>query len=344
MPRKRIAAVQKRNWLRRHEEGEPQEEIATKDGVNRRTVREGIERARQERDFEAAQREQLRDALRAHQEDLLHLLKQIRLVVQVLEIAPSGLLTTRDFGLEDLEPPPERDNAFDVPFYVGGTEPTWERISADPAAFYLKRTVGGPTEVAITDEGGRLWISLREHIGGKDPLWRHVAEWRQALLADAQARASLNREIAKQAQKLFGMKMRMVPGNGPRLTPALAWFVRSWTTRRALGVANPNLKDVVKPVANRIEADYGGFTVALVDLALDGAMAEDTVKMKVLDAAKALARLIESIAARSETARAAEAYRDVETRTKRVWDDTEGYLLLHHVPGRCKLCKRLGGQ
>ena len=78
MPRRaKISAAQRREWLERYERGERQDELAKKAGVNPRTVRDRIERARLERDFELAQREQLREALRSHQKDMLDLLERI---------------------------------------------------------------------------------------------------------------------------------------------------------------------------------------------------------------------------------------------------------------------------
>ena len=99
MPRRqKISPALRRGWLKRHERGERQDAIASADKVNPRTVREQIERAGLELAFDAAQQEQLGEALRKHQEDMLDLLKRTKMGIDV----PS--LTT-DLGFEETGSP-----------------------------------------------------------------------------------------------------------------------------------------------------------------------------------------------------------------------------------------------
>ena len=97
----KIASGVRRNWLTLSEQGESTEKIAKDAGRDIRTVRDHIERSRLERDFEAAQREQLREALRAHQQDMMALLGRVRGAVHVPDLLFNDAVGL-DYGLEDL--------------------------------------------------------------------------------------------------------------------------------------------------------------------------------------------------------------------------------------------------
>ena len=108
-----ISAVQRRNWLEDHERGRPLEVIAKEAKRDQRTVKTNVERARLERDFEGAQREQLREALRCHQEDMLALLSRLRQAVHAPELAFNQVVAP-DFGLESLLNPEDLHRNLDV--------------------------------------------------------------------------------------------------------------------------------------------------------------------------------------------------------------------------------------
>lgn len=60
----------RKNWLKRHEQGESTTDIALKDQFDARTVRRHIEQAKQEREVKEARSTVLRNALEAHYKDL----------------------------------------------------------------------------------------------------------------------------------------------------------------------------------------------------------------------------------------------------------------------------------
>ena len=60
------------------------------------------------------------------------------------------------------------------------------------------------------------------------------------------------------------------------------------------------------------------------------------------EAMKGLAMLIAQLSKSKEVASLADAYQLVEKRTRKARDTIEDYLLLHHIPGRCSVCKKLG--
>lgn len=330
--RSKISVIQRRAWLNRHEAGEPQEEIATKDKVNPRTVREGIERARLERDFEVAQREQLRDALRSHQDDLLNWVDRIRQTVQVLPPdfeTPHG----RDFGFEALDPQPMAEDERNLRLPFNREQTTREHPLHDWSPVRVKRDVDeGSQIVELGDEDSRLWNALKEHIGAKDPIWRHLSEWRNALLAEIKARAALNQIIKKAAEKIFRERMllRGVP-NSSRLTPWLISFVRGYVTHLALGNPVTNVLDRLRVDSGQLTDNYTG------KFLIERPENVDTVMANIVS-------LIAEVTNLEEVRHTADTYRDMEVRTKRVKGDAEGYLLLHHIPGRCSICKKLAGQ
>ncbi len=62
---------------------------------------------------------------------------------------------------------------------------------------------------------------------------------------------------------------------------------------------------------------------------------------KVKDALSGIIRgLVDSAEARGM----ARAHQELIDCTRKTRDELEDYLLLHHIPGRCSLCKKLGGQ
>ncbi len=107
MPKKSIiSVVERRNWLEDHEKGRALDEIAREVRRDQRTVKTNVERARLERDFEGAEREQLREALRSHQADMLAQLERLMHAVQMPDLTFRPVMSP-DFGLESLLSPKE---------------------------------------------------------------------------------------------------------------------------------------------------------------------------------------------------------------------------------------------
>ena len=339
MPRiSKIAPGQRRDWLLRYEQGESIEKIA--EGANRdiRTVREHIDKARLERDFEGAQRDQLREALKSHQLDMLFLLESLRQAIQTPSLTPMDEVTGLDFGLEDLWEPSDLDRNLELA--LGPLLSVVRHgLDARPNAFGQQlaatikviRGAGGPTEIQITAEGSRLWRALKEHIT-KDPLWRHIAAWRNALLEELQARAGVNRAIRKKVEEVFGHRVGLRPApQQPWLAPRLAWWLRARLTNVALG---NHIRDVEEELR---KTSTGGLETA------SGQPLADALG----DTGNAIQQLRDTIAAMAgcdEVATAAQTHRDLHDKTERVHDALDEYLLIHHILGRCGLCKKLGGQ
>ena len=277
MPKKsKIAPATRRDWLERYESGERQDETARKDKVNPRTVRDHIERARQERDFELAQREQLREALRAHQNDMLELIGRVRGEVEVLPLDNDSL-----------------------------------------------------REARLADEDTRLWRALKEHLG-KDRLWRDIADWRRSFLDEGEARADLSRAIAGKAESTFGLPVKGMSGE-PRLTPALVRSTRVEVTKRMLGEPASDLASRLRVDGRRLNDP-----TTTADLA-EQVEEPDRIKDR-------LPKMIDEMLLSPEAEHAARTHRDLQDRSRRVREAAEEYVLLHHIRGRCSLCRKLGGQ
>ena len=322
MPRSsKIASGERRNWLERAEGGEPVPQIAKEVRRDVRTVREHISKAGLERDFEAALRDQLREALQAHQRDMLGLLDEFRRSVYVPSLEFNNVVGV-DFGLEDLWESSELDQ--------NRVTSLDARSAASKAAVVVTRDENGPLEILLTAEGSRLWRAIKEHIG-KDSLWRHLADWRKALLEELWRRAELNRALRTEAEQVFGLVVGWRPGSSePWLAPGSVWWMRARLTKLTLGNYVPDLDGEVR------ETSGGGLEARSGQWIADNL--EDTQTAKAQ-----LQETLEKMTNRAEVGSAAQSYSNLQIRTARVHDALDEFLLIHHLPGRCSLCKKLGG-
>jgi len=313
MPKKlNISPARRKDWLVRHEHGEPQDAIASTEDVNPRTVREQIERARLERAFDVAQHEQLGEALRKHQADMLDLLERTMMGI----VVPS--LDT-DFGFEAPMGPPDREVT----------------LSLEARERYAVTVIihgGQPVEVRLAEAESRLWLALKQHLGNKNPLWRHLADWQRALLKEVQARAALSHAIKKKIEVKFGFPvLAKSTRQQPRLTPAIISLTQTEVAGRSLGKPPSDFPSRLQVRGESLDdprtASY------LTEYVAEPEKVKDALTEIVGD-------LVDSAEARD----AAQTYREIRDCTGRTRDELEDYLLLHHIPGRCSLCKKLGGQ
>lgn len=338
MPRiSKIAPGQRRGWLERFEQGDSIDKIARDASRDVRTVREHVEKARLERDFESAQRDQLREALRAHQQDMLALLVHLRQAVRTPELTFMEE-TYLDYGLEDLWEPLDLAQhrqvgfgpAFSTPGGAQGNEPPRYGPGTESApAIQVVRDASGPQEVLLAAEDSRLWRGLREHLG-KDSLWRRVSDWKKALLEELKGRAQLNRAVRAKAEEVFGLPVNRGTVDQTTYLPThLVWWVRARLTNLALG--NP-----VGELERATRTTQGGGLETLEGRCL-------TVGHG--DAAKPIQQIRDVMAALTGSAQVQAAnYRDLQDQTRRIHDCLDELLLVHHIRGRCSICNKLSGQ
>jgi hypothetical protein len=312
MPRKsKISPAQRRDWLVRHEHGERQDTIARADRVNPRTVAAQIERAQLERAFEAAQQQQLVEALHKHQEDMLDLLKSIQMRI----VVPS-LDTNFNFGAPKL--PPEQEVA----------------LSLD-AGLSSQVTIiiheGQPSEIRLAEEESRLWRVLKEHLGNKNPLWHDINEWQASLLKEVLARAALGNAIKKTVESKCGLTVLSRPkGEQPHLTPAATHLTEIEVAKRSLG-------EPPSDFPARLQLSEGALFDSKTSSYLTQWVAESEKVKNVLT------EIVKSMIRSPEAKALSQAHPKLIDWTRKTRDQIEDYLLLHHIPGHCSMCKKLGG-
>ena len=103
-------------------------------------------------------------------------------------------------------------------------------------------------------------------------------------------------------------------------------------------VANRSLDEPPSDFPARLEVSGGSLNDTRTASYLTQYVAEPE---KVKDALSAIIRgLVDSAEARGM----ARVHQELIDCTRKTRDELEDYLLLHHIPGRCSLCKKLGGQ
>jgi hypothetical protein len=174
--------------------------------------------------------------------------------------------------------------------------------------------------------------ALKQHLGNKNLLWRDIAEWQRTLLKEVQARAALSHAIKKKIEVKCGLPVLVQStGQQPRLTPAIIRLTQTEVASRSLG-------ELPSDFPARLQVNGGSLDDPRTASYLTEYVAEPE---KVKDA---LTEIVGDLVDSAEARDVALVHRELMDCTKRTRDEMEDYLLLHHIPGRCSLCKKLGGQ
>jgi len=304
MPEK-ISLLQIRRWLQLYESGKPEAAIARAAHRDVRTVKRGIELARREQDAAAARAELVKEALHKHQAGLLETLEQILTQLRVPDADSPGL--------------------------------PWEPSALAGMAFVAAGVRNGgldPDKIApdLTDRAE--WGLLYEHLRG-DALWKLVADWYKTLAAHLNAKMAFQRKEVVLLKEKTGYNVVEDPAS-----VGLSAFIRVNTTgplffriaiHRVLGTTgppDPELSIVVD--RNNGEVRWGS---GMVLAKAPGK--EEECKKKLM---AALRELTES----AEALQVISTYRVLNESTPRARKAAEELLLLGMVPGRCRICRRLG--
>lgn len=327
MPRKsKVSPEQRKKWLKQHSEGVPQDEIAAADRVVRRTVREGIERARVEADFEVAQREQLREALRGHQQDLLRQIGRIQDVTTVP--APDYRVYGKpEKWLEDSD----QEGAVSGSTALNEPMPASLRPGEGAPQVNVIQNADGPQTVSLSDEGSALWTALKAHTGAKDPLWKAIGNWTRVRLRQEKSRWELTMAIKNLAKEEIHLPVLGASSDQPRITPQLIALARQTVMQDAFGQPYIDPSGELEWQGSNLVHTRHGVTLVVRSMADDVTIGQVKVVMR---AATDL----------TEPRAEAEEYRALESATDKVHGECEQYRLMHFVAGRCSICKRLGGQ
>jgi len=185
--------------------------------------------------------------------------------------------------------------------------------------------------VILAEEGSILWRAVKEHIGSRDPLWNLISHWKRDLLGDCQATAGLNRGARNRAEEEFGIPVLWGSGHPE---PHLAAPLVRWSITAACRVTRGEKAcDVVEEVR-----DVGGGRLEAVNGLLIAMGMESYKDWKVK-----LRKVVKEMAVSSELEDAMMARQKLQQVTGNLHRALEEYLLIHHLPGRCSLCRKLGG-
>jgi len=333
---KKISPAERRGWLESYENGGRVDDIARRAGRGTRSVKDHIETAQAERDLMVVRQSQLREALVAHQRDLIDLLSRIRQAVEVPQLEYPRFLVGfgPDFGLERLlEAPgfaPFRHIGLGSALGPSVIPPVLDDGQTAGRSVYVLRDQGGPREVHLTEENTRLWRASREHLR-RSSLWKDLDQWKQGLLEMLQARAELNRMIQRSIEDIFRLRITWVERpNEPNLRPALVSWLGWIVTKTAGGAPVPDpARQVNEEGPGRIVGPAGAPFAKFVE--------DPDPKLEMLW--NTIPRLVSS----SEAQVASRTESEILLRTTTVRETLEELMLIHFVPGKCSICRKLGG-
>lgn len=314
-----------RKWLDEHEAGASLDKLATKYRRDKRTLSSHIEKAKQQRAFDVAQQDRLKQALQAHQEDLLALMERIMNTVSVpdLEQWPGRV----DFGLESLLSKAELSQEREV----GLGETAWDLAPGKGRAVVVARSQEGPLGVKLSEEDLRPWDRLKQHLGARDPLWRELKRWKEALQAELAARAILNRAIVREIEASFSVPVLVAhTSQDPHFTHVFPPLVRAATIGKLLGSVSQGLIDRLRWSGNDLVEQRTSKTVGRFPGKQEAVLVKITA-------------LVEKITASTDAKEFSTAHRELVSRNNIVQGILEDYQSLHYVGGLCSACKKLAG-
>ena len=304
MPKK-FKIEQKRKWLYyREEEGQSDKWIANRYKCDVRTVVKGIDEALAEREAKAARIELLKDKIGDHQKELLAVLDNI---VSMLEL-PSYNLEIRK----------ERDG----------------RVAPIPLPGALvKPDEQNELILIIHEEDSLKWALLKEHLKG-DKLWSMINKWRGPFLEHIKARVGLKDAEQKLIEEETRLKLTLNTGNIPKsgcLFPAAVQVFYEIAIRQALGVEDEtNLEErLVATPDGYVRNGPNGTEYAYAPGSQDECREKILAALNKLQNSQEKGRLISSNAA-------------VGKITKQTRKVAEEISLMRWLPGRCRVCKRMG--
>jgi hypothetical protein len=303
MPKK-YKPEQKRKWVQYREQGKSDRWIANYFKCDVRTVVKGIDEAIREREAGAARIQLMKDKIGEHQMALVVVLDGI---VSMLELPP--------YNLEIRKEP----NGHVAPIPLSGA--------------LVKPSEGNELFLVIHEEDSLKWELLKEHLKG-DKLWRMINRWRGPFLEHIKARVALLDAAQGLLEKETGLKLiksaKEVPDKGGLFPVAVKVFYEL-AICQALGIKNEtNLEErLIGTPDGYVRSGPGGSEYAYAP------RFQDECKEKIL---VALNKLHNSQEKKQVISSYVEAGKITEE-TKRVAEEIS---LMRWLPGRCRVCKRMG--
>lgn len=303
MPKK-YKPEQKRQWLQYREQSKSDKWIANYVKCDIRTVVKGIDEAIREREAGAARIQLMKDKIGEHQTALVVVLDGI---VSMLELPP--------YNLEIRKEP----NGHVAPIPLSGA---LVKPSEENALFLV-----------IHEEDSLKWELLKEHLKG-DKLWRMINKWKGPFLEHMKARVALLDAAQRLLEKETGLKLIKSANEVPKeggLFPVAVKVFYELAICQAFGVKNKtNLEErLIGTPDGYVRNGPGGTEYAYAP------GFQDECKEKILIA---LNKLHNSHEKKQVISSYIEAGKITEE-TKRVAEEIS---LMRWLPGRCRVCKRMG--
>lgn len=298
-----ISLTEKLGWLKEYEEGKSVAQIAREHGHALQTIARGIEEARQVIVMRQAERELVKDTLVKHQNRLINEIDKLRPLIQI----PSAriMLPWRNLYRQEI-------------YFEGG-----------------KATVERNDELCVNDlvldiERDSEWPLVRQHLK-RDAFWRKYRQWQQAISKDLEARVSLKVKLSKLLMKNTDYEYADNPVERNFLYSAAVDLLFQQLTSRLLD--SPGLESFEEKIwidDKSGEIKYAGSTI------LAYARGEEKrCKAKIVAALDQLTRTSQ-----------ARILKDTNQKTKKMTEmmkkEAEELVMAGMLPGKCRVCNRIG--
>jgi hypothetical protein len=306
MPKK-IPITEKREWLRRYEEGETAVQIKKNllegSKYDLKTINSGIEWARLERTAASAQDELVKDRLKDHHDQLLGVVHNI---LSALVIPERYLPLGKNIkGKKVVSLPIELPES---------------RVTYDSEKGLV---------LTLKDEDSSLWELLREHMK-HDRLWKILDTWKSAVTSHFQARTML----ALAVEEIFKTKIGYDIDDDADSPPVLYRYTVDRLIQQVIYIALGG--SLSKKLEDLFIVDTRDGIVRWVDDTLAKCPgAEEECKTKVI---KVVGDALNS----NEAKTVADTYEKIDQPMAKAYRILEEIKLLGMVPGKCRVCRRLG--
>jgi len=301
---KKYEPEQKRQWLQYREQGKSDKWIANYVKCDVRTIVKGVDKAIREREAGAARIQLMKDKIGEHQTALVVVLDGI---VLMLELPPYNLEIRKESN---------------------------GRIAPIPLSEALvKPNEENELVLFIQGEDSLKWGLLKEHLKG-DKLWRMINKWKGPFLEHIKARVTLLDAAQRLIEEEIGLKLiynaNEVPEKGGLFPVAVKVFYEL-AICQALGIRNEtNLEErLIGMPDGFVRSGPGGTEYAYAP------GFQDECKEKIL---VALNKLHNS----HEKKQVISSYMGAGKITEETKMVAEEISLMRWLPGRCRVCKRMG--
>jgi hypothetical protein len=308
MPSK-VSIVDKRKWLKQFEEGKQIAYIASKSKKDTRTVKKGIDDARRERDASRAVSDMLSRTLEKHNESLLSVVREI--ISVLFPLSTNFTVPWKEFNSSLVLPGAKVE-------YSNSLELKMPKVTLDI-------------------ESRLEWGLLVEHLK-HDPLITGIEQWKKAMGAHIWARVLLEQRISGLLVIRTGYRM---PDNSvfqlegsaktPFIDPIAVVLLSQFLTEKATNNKAEKLENIIKVnnVSGQLRFGELGPEIAC---ALGQA---SECREKII-------ALVNEMFSSQETLNVVKTYKDMMDTTAKASRVAQELLLLDFIPGRCRICHRLG--